>query len=352
MLVAVSDLCGELDMLLALAQGASQNKLVRPQLTTSNTFIVKQGRHLLQEMAVPSFVPNDLTIAGGTTSLAESHTPTTLVLTGPNFSGKTVYLKTHALITYLAHIGSFVPAASAIVPLTDAILTRLSTRETVSRIESAFLLDLQQISQCLTLASSRSLVLIDEFGKGTDSADGAGLCAGVLQHFVNRPPEEAPRVLLATHFHDIFEQGFVAQSSRLAFGHMAVSLHPQSSAVSDQVVYLYNFTDGRSNESFGTVCAAMNGIPDAVVERASRLSEVARRGEDLVSVCCGGMDDEERRGLEEAERCGRRLLAEDFSPSEDEVGWEEILRQVMGIEDESDVEDVVEGEDMVNTESS
>ncbi|KAL9109439.1 MAG: hypothetical protein Q9227_005947 [Pyrenula ochraceoflavens] len=356
MLVSVSDLCGELDLLLALAQGAVQNKLVRPKVgTSSNTLDIKAGRHLLQEMMVPSFVPNDLVLAGGSDSndsdsspLTGSHSnlPTTLLLTGPNYSGKTIYLKTAAHITYLAHLGSFVPAASATVPLTDAILTRLSTRETISRIESAFLLDLQQIAQCLTLATPRSLVLIDEFGKGTDAADGAGLCAGVLQHFLDRPREEAPKILAATHFHELFELGFITpppptspDHGKLAFGHMAIQISPihlnptpRPSPLFDQVVYLYTFQPGLSTESFGTVCAALNGVPEVIVDRARALGDVLRRGEDLVGVMCGGMDEEERRGLERAEGVARGFLEVDFEGGveEDVVDWEGVLGAVVG----------------------
>lgn len=95
--------------------------------------------------------------------------PSLLIMTGPNYSGKSVYLKQVALIVYMAHVGSFIPAESAIIGLTDKILTRISTRESVSKVQSAFMIDLQQVSLALNLATHRSLLIIDEFGKGTDS---------------------------------------------------------------------------------------------------------------------------------------------------------------------------------------
>lgn len=123
-----------------------------------------------------------------------------LVLTGPNYSGKSVYLKQVALIVFMAHVGSFVPADSATIGLTDKILSRVATRETVSHTQSAFMIDLQQISLALSLATRRSLLIIDEFGKGTESCDGAGLACAVMEHLlslgINRP-----KVLGATHFH-------------------------------------------------------------------------------------------------------------------------------------------------------
>ena len=136
---------------------------------------------------VNSFVANDCKIEGsryedryakrfdsdleGDRTQGNDHdkAPSILIMTGPNFSGKSVYLKQNALIVYMAHIGSFVPAERAIIGLTDKILTRVTTRETVSKMYSAFMIDLQQIASALRLATPRSLLLIDEFGKGTDS---------------------------------------------------------------------------------------------------------------------------------------------------------------------------------------
>lgn len=123
-----------------------------------------------------------------------------LVLTGPNYSGKSVYLKQVALIIFMAHVGSFVPAESARIGLTDKILSRVTTRETVSRAQSAFMIDLQQISLALNLATRRSLLIIDEFGKGTDASDGAGLACAVMEYLLSLGCDR-PKVVGATHFH-------------------------------------------------------------------------------------------------------------------------------------------------------
>lgn len=123
-----------------------------------------------------------------------------LILTGPNYSGKSVYLTQVALIVYMAHIGSFIPAQSATIGITDKILSRVSTRETVSRSQSTFMIDLQQMSLALNLATRRSLLIIDEFGKGTESSDGAGLAAAIFKYLLNRGAESM-KVLAATHFH-------------------------------------------------------------------------------------------------------------------------------------------------------
>jgi DNA mismatch repair protein MSH5 len=182
---------------------------------------LNSNSHILQEMIVPSFVPNDTELVGGpgegdplrertqtmddyhNTSFSHDHANSNrasmLVLTGPNFSGKSVYLKQVAIIVFMAHVGCFVPAESARIGLTDRILSRVTTRETVSRTQSTFLIDLQQISLALSLATNRSLLIIDEFGKGTESSGGAGLACAVMEHLLNLG-NERPKVIGVTHF--------------------------------------------------------------------------------------------------------------------------------------------------------
>ncbi|KAI6825107.1 hypothetical protein KC342_g11225 [Hortaea werneckii] len=326
-----SDVCGELDSLVALARGAQLHNFCKPRLTEENIIKIKGGRHPLQELTVPAFVSNDTYLVGGEGNEPDSaqfealtsqgpnlvdtqgarardarEGPSMVLMTGPNYSGKSIYLKQVAIIVYMAHIGSYVPAEAAKIGLTDKILTRISTRESVSRMQSAFMIDLQQISVALNLATRRSLLIIDEFGKGTESHDGAGLAAGVFEHLLQRGAE-TPKVLGATHFHEIFESGFLPERDRLGFAHMEVRVDESASEVNDQITYLYNYRQGRSISSFGTACAAMNGVDEKIIERAEEFILLTARGDDLVQACVE-LPAQEVMELQDAETIARDFL--------------------------------------------
>lgn len=266
---------------------------------------------------MPCFVPNDYHVDvthddGQHGSYGTSRR--TLVLTGPNHSGKSVYLKQVAIIVYLAHIGCYVPADKATVGLVDKLLTRISTRESVSRVESAFAIDLKQVAQAMREATSHSLVVVDEFGKGTSSDDGAGLLAAFLD-FLLEQQNESPRLIIATHFHEVFEGAYFKDSSRLLLAHLQVEVNEDSPDEADQLTYLYTLVPGHSSSSFGARCAALNGVPNAIVQRAEVISSMIARNEDLVAACAK-LSTKEEATLGRAETVARRFLEVDL----DKVG--------------------------------
>lgn len=354
-LTAASDLYGELDSLIALATAAQKYHWAAPTMTTANTIDIREGRHPLQELVVPAFVANPCIIWGASDQDDEADDapdddfhlrdarpqagPSMIIMTGPNHSGKSIYLKQVALIVYLAHVGSYVPADYALIGLTDKILTRISTRESMARSESAFAIDLRQAAFAINHITHRSLVLIDEFGKGTNSHDGAGLMTALLNHFLAL--DRRPKVLVATHFHEIFENGLLTENDpNLVFAHMEVRVDLESDDLDDAVAYLFNLRPGRSTSSFGTQCAARSGVDKAVVDRAEDLSLLLARGEDL-TVACARLNPEEERRLEVAEGIARRFVEMEIPTGRGRVGGSgsgsirEMLGEVLGVVDES-----------------
>ena len=314
-----SEVFGELDSLLALALAAEKYNWAAPTMTTSNVIDIVAGRHPLQELLVPSYIPNDCAMAGGcgTGGLYEDNrtgddgtqgsTPSMLILTGPNNSGKSVYMKQIALIVYLAHTGSYVPATRATIGVTDRILTRISTRETVVSDESAFLVDLKQAAFSMNFATRRSLLLIDEFGKGTTAESGSALFAAYLTYFLDVGMER-PKVLAGTHFHEVFENGLLRPGRDVGFAHMDVHLDPDAEDPEEQITCLYHLLPGRGSSSLGVLCAATNDIPRDVIRRAEAIVAMQDRSESLVEAC-SEVSEEEKQRLKQAELVARRFLA-------------------------------------------
>ncbi|KAF4510494.1 hypothetical protein G6O67_002374 [Ophiocordyceps sinensis] len=243
-LVLASDACGDFDAMLALALGAEKYNWTAPQMTRSNMIRIEDGRHPLMELVVPCFVPNDCDLGEDRESSGPGgpERRSVFVLTGPNHSGKSIFLKQVAIIVYLAHVGSFVPAGHAVVGMTDKIMTRISTRESMCRTQSAFAIDLRQVAQAMRCSTRMSLVLIDEFGKGTNPDDGAGLFAAVLDHFLSLGGH-APRLLVATHFHEIFEGHYLKMHGNLLLSHMDVRTDWEALRAEDQITYLFKLED-------------------------------------------------------------------------------------------------------------
>ena len=274
----VTDHCAELDCLLSLARSSTELRLQRPILVENAPGLLRisNGRHLLQELTTPTFVPNDTNLGGETTMS---------LITGPNASGKSVYLKQVGLIAFLAHIGSFVPAESCQIGLMDGIFTRIQTRESATVAKSAFLLDLTQVATMMRHCTERSLLLLDEFGKGTDPMDGAALLGACLEKIaVCKSP-----CLATTHFSELLTPGMLKlQAPRVQRMSMSFIVRPDLNN-EEGVVLLFKLRaddpidghDGEMSGSMGTFCARIAGVPASVVARAAQVSTSLARG-DLV----------------------------------------------------------------------
>ncbi|KAJ3802460.1 muts domain V-domain-containing protein [Lentinula aff. detonsa] len=374
------DVCAELDCLLAFSDVSRAYNYQRPVMVEDNIIDIVQGRHPLQELVVDTFVPNDARITGGDgrfsmfknysdtdTELEENHLKlwnTVLLCTGANACGKSVYLKQIALIQYMAQIGCFVPAEAATLGIVDKIFTRISTRESVSKVQSAFMIDLNQVSLALRNCTGRSLILLDEFGKGTLPTDGAGLLCGVIKHLLSRK-SNCPKVLVATHFHDVFREEILdPESVPISFLHMQVmftardgklietgspsnslssrglpvtpsTARPTSAATQeeqrDEITYLYRVMEGLSLDSHAAKCAELFGIPPRLVQRARYVSQLLSTHE-IGRLLDERMSEKEASELEEAESICRRFLGWDLTENVGDV--KKTFGQVLGREEE------------------
>jgi DNA mismatch repair protein MSH5 len=264
----VHDILAELDCLLSLAISSTELRMERPLLTEDpGVLMVRDGRHPLQELTVSTFVPND-------TDLTQAcHAQ---LITGPNASGKSVYIKQTALIAYLAHIGSFVPATSAVVSMLDGIYARIQTRESAAVGKSSFLLDLTQVSTMIRHATPKSLCLLDEFGKGTDPADGAGLLGACLEQLIRKNSF----VLATTHFSELLGSDILRVNQRLARKCMSFVLRVPDQQHHQGVVLIYKLRDELDaiSSSYGTYCARTAGVPDAIIARAEQVQKHIAQG--------------------------------------------------------------------------
>ncbi|KAK4165824.1 muts domain V-domain-containing protein [Cladorrhinum sp. PSN259] len=289
------ELYGELDSLLAFAAAAEKYDWVAPRMTTANVIDIDEGRHPLQELLVPVFIPNGCGLKGGegramlmdeVLSSENGHNgeekPSVLILTGPNNSGKSIYMKQVALIVYLAHTGSFVPAQQATIGITDRILTRIATRESVIAEESAFMADVKQAAFSMNFSTRQSLLLIDEFGKGTTASNGATLLTAYLTYFLKLGAER-PKILVGTHFHEIFENDLLQEQQGVALAHMEVRLDRKAEDIEDQITFLHRLLPGRGPKSLGIMCAELNGIPPHILDRAEDMVEFMEGHADLMA---------------------------------------------------------------------
>ncbi len=258
---------GTLDVLVSLATVARERAYVRPQLAEGGTLAIDGGRHLVVEALLDEaggstqFVPNDTHLGGDEAAIA--------IVTGPNMAGKSTYLRQVGLITLLAHMGSFVPAARARVPLCDRIFTRVGAADRISRGQSTFLVEMNETAVILHHATDESLVLLDEVGRGTSTYDGVSIAWSVVEYLHDRRPRP-PRTLFATHYHELTE--LAGRLSGVANYSVAVE------ESGGQITFLHHIVPGPANRSYGIHVAELAGLPEWVVRRATAILEELESG--------------------------------------------------------------------------
>jgi DNA mismatch repair protein MutS len=243
----------ELDLLAAAAAVAARDGWCRPRVEPDGAFTVSEGRHPVVQAGLGGerFVPNDL--------LLDPAARQVLLVTGPNMGGKSTYLRQTALIAILAHAGFFVPARSAVVPLLDRVFTRVGASDDLVRGRSTFMVEMLETANILHHATSRSLVILDEVGRGTATFDGLSLAWAIVEHLHDHP-RGRPLTLFATHYHELTDLADLL--ARVKNARVAVAQHQ------GQVVFLKRIEDGRSDRSYGIEVARLAGLPPAVVARA------------------------------------------------------------------------------------
>ena len=257
--------CAHLDCLLALSHVCRDRNWVKPEITVGGDITIRDGRHPLQETSLNNFIANDTDMGsqGGRVHF----------LTGPNSSGKSVYMKQVGLIVFLAHLGCFVPASSASIPVLDRINTRITTTESVSTGMSSFMCDINQLTFSLTHLRTRSLLLVDEFGKGTAAKDGASLLAATVSILADLD-QAAPFSIFSSHFHSV--PPLVDSNLQPRF------LYMKTEVKEDDLIYYFKLTDGISKFSHATKVARMAGLDNNVLERAEGILNCIINGDEIV----------------------------------------------------------------------
>jgi DNA mismatch repair protein MutS len=273
---------GILDALAGLADVAHDRGYVRPQLDRGDAVVIRDGRHPVIEVtrAGEPFVPNDCTLDGETRIV---------LITGPNMAGKSTYLRQVALIVLMAQMGSFVPAAEARVGIVDRIFTRVGASDDLAGGDSTFMVEMRETAHILRELTDRSLVLLDEIGRGTSTFDGIAIAWAVAEHLHDRAP--GAKTLFATHYYEL-----------TALGRHKPRIRNCSVAVREwreEIIFLRRIVEGPASRSYGVEVARLAGLPPTVVERARGLLATLERGELIA---------EERRGATGAENPSPRQL--------------------------------------------
>ena len=252
----------ELDVLSCLAEVAVRNHYVRPEVVHGDDIVIWEGRHpVLEQMSFDErFVPNDVVLNSGKNHM--------LILTGPNMAGKSTYMRQVALIVLMAQMGSFVPAGSARIGLVDRIFTRVGAMDNLVRGQSTFMVEMKETAHILEKATSRSLILLDEIGRGTSTFDGISIAWAVAEHIERNLKA---RTLFATHYHELAELAGLFPGIN--------NYHVAVKEWGENIIFLRKVTEGSASHSYGIQVARLAGIPSGVVKKAQEILKTLESGQ-------------------------------------------------------------------------
>jgi len=253
-LKSTADVLAQVDVLSALADLARERRYCRPRIVEEPVLSLVDGRHPVLDVALPAgtFIPNDARL--------NAEEGTVLLITGPNMAGKSTYIRQVALLTLMAQMGSFVPAREATIGVADRIFARVGASDELSRGQSTFMVEMTETARILNTATPRSLVILDEIGRGTSTYDGISLAWAVVEYLHD---QVGCRTLFATHYHELTD----LERSLAAVRNLNVSVHEWQ----DDVVFLHKIVAGSADKSYGIHVARLAGVPRQVLERAKQI---------------------------------------------------------------------------------
>ena len=277
-------LIAELDVYGALAKAAFDNDYCRPKMLTNGALNIMDGRHPIVERSIrDGFVPNNTQLDQKENRL--------LILTGPNMAGKSTYLRQVALTVLMAHIGSFVPAKKASIPVVDRIFTRIGASDNLASGQSTFMVEMSEVANILNNATARSLLILDEIGRGTSTFDGLSIAWAVLEYIAD-PARCGAKALFATHYHELTE----LEGRLPGIKNYRISVKE----VGDDIIFLRKIVRGGADKSFGVQVARLAGLPGDVIARAKELLaqlEAADINRDIMDLCVKDQADEQQLTL-------------------------------------------------------
>jgi DNA mismatch repair protein MutS len=252
-----------LDVLLSFAEVAESQHFTRPRVNNGLALIIREGRHPVVEATLGrgGFVPND--------SILDPASNQILLLTGPNMAGKSTYMRQVALTVILAQMGSFVPATEARIGIVDRIFTRIGATDSLARGESTFMVEMKETANILHHATERSLILLDEVGRGTSTFDGISIAWAVAERLHDMPGR--PRTLFATHYHELTDLARTKERIR--------NFNFSVKEWQGNVIFLRSLVEGAASHSYGIHVGRLAGLPPAVIERAKQILHNLESGE-------------------------------------------------------------------------